>query len=152
MKRLLLLVLVLSLAASFGFAQLLTNEGGTSDVVVFETDTEMFQQELPDSKVDFWKWGIAAITPFIIYGISRIPKLPKPVLPTITPIVGILLGLGLKQLDAANLSWVDMGEAGALAVFIREVTNQWVTKQLKTVEDQRKELRKDLRDLADPKK
>lgn len=85
---------------------------------------------IPKSTSEFWTFAIAGITPIIVWGVSKIPNLPKAILPSITPVVGILLGVALNKLDASNLSWVDMGKAGALAVFIREVFNQWVTKQL----------------------
>jgi hypothetical protein len=86
---------------------------------------------LPSSKTEFWQWAIAGITPVIIWLVSKIPAdLPKPLLPILTPIVGLLLGSGLKWLGAADLGWVDMVQAGALAVFVREVVNQTITKRL----------------------
>lgn len=85
---------------------------------------------LPQTTSEFWTFAIAGITPVIVWLVSKIPNLPKAVLPTITPLVGIGLGFALKWLGDANLSWVDMAQAGALSVFVREVFNQWVTKQL----------------------
>ena len=58
------------------------------------------------------------------------PKLPKLVLPSITPLVGIGVGLALNKFAGADLGWYDMGKAGALAVFVREVINQAITKRL----------------------
>jgi hypothetical protein len=83
--------------------------------------------DLPTTKAALWTAGITVVTPLIVAGISKlIPKLPKLVLPSITPLIGIGLGLGLNALQAANLSWIDMAQAGALAVFVREVFNQAV--------------------------
>lgn len=79
----------------------------------------------------YWDVAIASLTPLIVTGIAKVaPKLPKFLLPLVTPLIGIALGLGLNWLTKINLSWVDMAKAGALAVFIREVVNQTVTKQL----------------------
>ena len=89
--------------------------------------------ELPKNLGQYWDFAIAAVTPLCVTGIYRlVPMLPKWVLPTLTPFIGIGLGLLLNWLTTANLGWVDMARAGALAVFIREVTNQAVTKRLAT--------------------
>lgn len=85
---------------------------------------------LPKSVFEFWTYAIALITPLVVWGVSKIPNLPKAILPTITPFIGIGLGFAMKKLELANLAWVDMAQMGALAVFIREIFNQWVTKQL----------------------
>lgn len=86
---------------------------------------------LPSTKTEFWKWAISAITPVIIWLCAKfIPKIPDGALPVLTPIVGIGLGYGLNALAGLHLGWVDMGQAGAVAVFIREVINQNVTQHL----------------------
>jgi hypothetical protein len=83
------------------------------------------------SKDALWGYAISAISPIIVWLFTKLaPKIPKPVLPTITPLVGIGIGLGLNALAGTNLGWVDMAKAGALAVFIRETINQLITKQL----------------------
>lgn len=88
-------------------------------------------EALPQSKGDLWKYAISAVTPVIIWLVTLVaPKIPKPLLPMATPVVGIGLGLLMNKLGASNLGWVDMAQAGALAVFIREVVNQAITKQL----------------------
>lgn len=86
---------------------------------------------LPSSKEQFWTWGISLVTPVIIWLVGKIEKLPRPVLPLLTPVVGIALGLALKHLANLNLGWMDMAQAGTVAVFIREAVNQVITKQLK---------------------
>lgn len=88
-------------------------------------------EALPQTKSDLWKYAISAVTPIIVWLVTLVaPKIPKVLLPTATPLVGIGLGLLLNKLGASNLGWVDMAQAGALAVFIREVVNQAITKQL----------------------
>lgn len=87
--------------------------------------------ELPGTTSQFWVYGISVVTPFIVRGVNvLIPKVPKWVLPSITPFIGMLLGLGLNKLTSLELTWVDAAQAGAMAVFVREVFNQAVTKQL----------------------
>lgn len=86
----------------------------------------------PNTKAEFWKWGISVITPCIVFFLGKVPALPRPVLPVITPLLGIALGLILRKLGQLNLGWVDMAQAGAVAVFLRESVNQLVTKQLKS--------------------
>jgi len=86
---------------------------------------------LPQTTGQFWDLIIAAVTPVIVFGVSKvIPALPRAFLPAITPVLGILLGLLVNKLAGANLSWIDMAKAGALAVFVREVVNQTITKRL----------------------
>ena len=99
--------------------------------------------ELPGDVHSFWKYGVAVVTPLIVTFIHwAAPKLPKLLLPSITPLIGLGLGFELNHLTAANLGWVDMAEAGALAVFIREVTNQAITKRLETPDEPPAPLRK----------
>lgn len=89
--------------------------------------------DLPKSVGQYWDLGIAILTPLIVTGVYKlVPKVPKWVLPSITPLIGIGLGLLVNWLTTANLGWVDMAKAGALAVFIREVINQAITKQMTT--------------------
>jgi MFS superfamily sulfate permease-like transporter len=72
-----------------------------------------------------WDYAIAIVSPIIVWGINKIiPNVPKLLLPTITPLVGIGLGYALNYMVGLNMSVIDMAKAGALAVFIREVTNQ----------------------------
>lgn len=79
----------------------------------------------------YWDLAIAAISPIAVTLVAFVvPRLPKWVLPSMTPVVGIVVGLALNKLAGANLSWYDMGKAGALAVFVREVINQAITKRL----------------------
>lgn len=47
-----------------------------------------------------------------------------------TPFLGIVLGLLLKWAGTVELSWIDMAQAGAMAVAVREIFNQAVTKRL----------------------
>lgn len=100
--------------------------------VLAQTNTPpVLPADLPQSVSQFWDYGISLVTPLIVMGVYKlVPKIPKWVLPTITPFVGIGLGLAVNALTSANLGWVDMAKAGALAVFIREVINQAVTKNM----------------------
>ena len=107
-------LLTVTLAA---FAQ--TNAPGTLPV------------ELPKTLSQYWDLAIAAVSPLIVTGLWKLmPKIPSAVVPLMAPVVGIGLGLLLNWLAKANLGWVDMAKAGALAVFVREVTNQVITKRL----------------------
>lgn len=84
---------------------------------------------LPTSKSDLWTYAISALSPIIVWLVAKfMPFVPKQFLPVISPFVGILLGLALNKLGQTNLGWVDMAKAGALAVFVRETINQWITK------------------------
>lgn len=75
-----------------------------------------------------WVLGISFITPLIVTGIKNVaPKVPGWILPASTPLIGIALGLLLQWLGKANLSWIDMAKAGALAVMIRETWDQATT-------------------------
>jgi hypothetical protein len=90
---------------------------------------------LPATKDQYWAWAIAAVTPVITWAFGKIPMLPRPVLPVLTPFIGMFLGFILQKLDAAHLHWYSAAGAGTIAVFLRETTNQLVTKQLKPREE-----------------
>jgi hypothetical protein len=88
--------------------------------------------DLHTSTAQLWTYGVAVVTPLIIAAVKRVvPTVPTWALPTLAPFVGVVVGLALNAVGSANLSWVDGAQLGALGVFIREVTNQCVTKQLK---------------------
>lgn len=83
------------------------------------------------SNVDLWDIGIGIVAPLLIWGLTKIaPKIPKPLLPTITPLVGVGLGFLVNWIAGQNLTWFEAAKAGSMAVFFREITNQWVTKQM----------------------
>lgn len=103
----------------------------TTLAAIAQTNTPPALPGIPTDVLGYWDLAIAAISPLIVTGVAKIvPRIPKVLLPTMTPLVGIGVGLALNQLAGANLSWYDMGKAGALAVFVREVFNQAITKQL----------------------
>lgn len=86
---------------------------------------------LPKDVGGYWEYGIAIVTPLLVWLFARFgPSVPVLVLPMLAPVVAIGLGLILNQLSSANLAWVDMAKAGTLAVFIRELTNQLLTKRM----------------------
>lgn len=96
-----------------------------------QTNTTPADSQIPSTTSDFWKYSIAVIVPLIVGGFRKVvPQIPTWLLPVSTPFVGIVLGAGLNALGASNMSWVDMAQAGAMAVMIRESFNQIVTKQL----------------------
>lgn len=105
----------------------------TVSVLFAQTNTPPALPGVPADLGGYWDLAIAAISPVIVLGVAKImPHIPKWVLPSITPLVGIAVGLTLNKLAGANLSWYDMGKAGALAVFVREVINQAITKRLQS--------------------
>lgn len=90
-------------------------------------------EPLPKTMGDFWTLGIAAVTPLLVTGIYKlVPKIPKWLLPVLTPFIGIGLGLLLNWLVGQHFAWLDLAKAGALAVFIREVFNQATKAALST--------------------
>ena len=81
--------------------------------------------------VDIWDIGIGIVAPILIWGLTKIaPKIPKPLLPTMTPLVGVGLGFLINWLAGQNLTWFEAAKAGTMAVFFREIVNQWVTKKM----------------------
>jgi hypothetical protein len=87
--------------------------------------------DFPTSTDALWSYAISIVAPVLVWLLAKYaPMIPKPFLPVVTPLIGLGLGFALNKLAGANLGWVDMAKAGALAVFIRETTNQWITKQL----------------------
>lgn len=112
-------------ALTFAYTALAqTNTGGLPD-------TGGTPAPLPNSVSTYWELAIAGITPLLVTGIWKIvPKIPLVLLPLITPLVGIGLGFIMNKLGSANLGWVDMAQAGGLAVLVREVVNKATTKGL----------------------
>ena len=88
---------------------------------------------LPSNPTEYAVLAIAVLTPLIVGGVYKfVPNIPKVILPCLAPLIGILLGLVISWLSKMNLGWIDMAQAGALAVFVREVFNNAVTKQMAT--------------------
>lgn len=87
--------------------------------------------EIPIGPDQLWLAGISLLTPVIVYGLGKIPNIPRPLLPTLAPFVGVGLGALISWLSTLHLSWFSTASAGAAAVAVREVINQWVTKQMK---------------------
>ena len=88
---------------------------------------------LPTTRGQFWTWAIAAVAPLIVAGVKKlVPNIPKLLLPVSTPLIGLALGYGLNALGQANMGWVDMCQAGALAVFVRETLDQAVKQATKS--------------------
>ena len=86
---------------------------------------------VPTGVAWYWTMAIACITPLLVTGIWKlVPKIPVVLLPTMTPFIGLALGAGLNALANANLGWVDMAQAGGLAVLIREIVNKAITLRL----------------------
>ncbi len=80
---------------------------------------------------DYWDLAIALTSPVVVWALSRFkPNIPKAVLPAVTPLIGVLLGYLINWIGQQNLSWFEAAKAGAMAVFVRETVNQWVTKRL----------------------
>lgn len=86
---------------------------------------------LPTSLSGYWDLVIAALAPIIVTFVSKyVPKLPKNLLPVVAPVAGVVSAHVLSLLTNMHLSWFDAAKAGALAVFVREVINQNVSKYL----------------------
>lgn len=103
---------------------------------------------LPASQSEFWTFAIAIVVPLIVGGLKKLfPVIPKWALPISTPFVGLALGAALKAIGAANLGWVDMAQAGAMAVMIRESWSQLVTVPIKGEEGSKT---KDPEDIETP--
>ena len=91
--------------------------------------------DLHTSAETFWKLAMAGIIPLVITGVRKVvPKIPVVLLPSMAPLLGIAFGMALNWLGTANLGWVDMVQAGAAAVAVREIWNNAVTKRLSSTE------------------
>lgn len=99
--------------------------------VFAQTNSVPMPAALPKTVAEYWTLLIAGVTPLVVTGVWKlVPKIPTVILPLMTPVLGIGLGLLINAVSKANLGWVDMASAGALAVFVREVFNQAITKRL----------------------
>lgn len=96
-----------------------------------ETNAVPALPPLPTNLVDFWHLAIAGVTPFVVQLVKWVvPKIPTPLLPCATPVIGFALGMGLNYFAGQNFAWYDAAAAGLLGVGIREIVNQTVTKQI----------------------
>jgi len=102
-----------------------------AQAVVTNTVPDVSGAPLPATTSEFWTYGIAIVVPLIVGLMKKlVPNIPTWALPVSTPFLGLLLGFLLKLGGWANMSWIDMAQAGGLAVLIRESWNQIVTKNL----------------------
>lgn len=86
---------------------------------------------IPSTKSEFWTYAIAVIVPLLVGGFRKlVPSIPPWLLPVSTPFVGLALGAGLNALGASDMGWVDMAQAGAMAVMVRESFNQLIGKRM----------------------
>lgn len=84
------------------------------------------------TNAQLWAYAVAFVTPLVIQAVRwLVPKVPTWALPSMAPLVGLLVGLGTNAVVGLNLGWVDCAALGTLGVGIREIVNQTVTKQLK---------------------
>ncbi len=84
---------------------------------------------LPDplhtGQAELWKYAIAVVTPLAIALVKwGVPKVPKLLLPSLAPFVGIALGFALNAVGMAHVTWVDGALLGGFGVAIREVLDQ----------------------------
>lgn len=80
---------------------------------------------LHTSQAELWKYGIAVVTPLLIALVKwGVPKVPKVLLPSLAPFVGVALGLAFNAVGLANLTWVDGALLGGFGVAIREIVDQ----------------------------
>jgi hypothetical protein len=78
---------------------------------------------------------VSVITTLLTGAAGKIPSLPRPVLPILAPLLGLLMGIGLKY--AQGLPWWTPGLtliAGAAGVGWREIVNQNITKRNRPLE------------------
>lgn len=112
--------------------------------VIFSQETNVlapFEPEvgkLPSTQEELWKWAIPIITLLAMQGIKQIPRLPNWIIPYLTPVTGILLGLGMSYIRQANIGWVDMGTMGALATWFHQMIMQTATRKADPADQQGK--------------
>jgi len=107
------------------FAQDPTNAVAVTTNAVPVSGVEGYTATGPTGVTKLWELGIAIVAPIIVMGIKYLaPKIPTVLLPLSTPVIGLALGALTNWLTSANLAWVDMAQAGMVAVFIRESWDQ----------------------------
>lgn len=121
--------------ALFLGAALAAPELGTNGVASGTNQISLFDPNEAPSKEGLWKIAIGLLTTFVVWAVSKIPNIPRPFLPAVSPLIGIGVGYGLTFMSTLNLPWWDAGMAGGLGVTIREIFNQWVTKRLQPLEE-----------------
>ena len=75
---------------------------------------------LPLGKDAIWLALIAPITFSITWLVGKIPKLPKAILPWLTPVAGIAIGLVMQWATKANWPWWSSAGAGMIATTLYE--------------------------------
>lgn len=131
----LLLTLTLLLGAALAAPGLIETTELTNTVTSTNvTDVDAPPAIVPPTQEGFWKGGIGLVTMVIVWAVSKIPNVPRPMLPLVSPFIGMALNYGLTFMSSLNLPWWEAGMAGGLGVTIREIFNQWVTKQMKPLE------------------
>lgn len=75
---------------------------------------------LPQGKEAIWLALVAPITFTVTWLIGKIPPLPKEVLPWLTPVVGILLGVVMKKATDSHWAWWSSAAFGMISTTIYE--------------------------------
>lgn len=91
-------------------------QSSTNSLPPAPTDLSIF----PTSKDSIWLALITPITFTITWLVGKIPPLPKEILPWLTPVIGILIGTGIRYATNAHWSWWSEAGAGAIAVTLYE--------------------------------
>jgi len=92
----------------------------------------------PDQALTAAKTVIACLTPVIVWLAKTVsPKVPRGLLPAMTPLIGIAFGYMLNSIGFTSLNWTDAAVSGALGVFVREAWDQNV--RMKDTRDQDRE-------------
>ncbi len=108
----------------------------TMVVQVFgQTNTVALPADAPPQTVDqLVALVIPLITTGIVYLFGKISWLPRPALPVLALAIGPVIGYALTFVSNLKLTPGQMVIMGGMAVTLREITNQLVTKQIKPLE------------------
>ncbi len=98
---------------------------GSALVAQTNTVPPLPTDQLHTSMETLWHYGIAVVTPLLIALVKwGVPHVPKLLVVSLAPFVGIALGFAFNAVELAHLSWVDSAQLGALGVFFRELVDQ----------------------------
>lgn len=83
---------------------------------------------LPNTLVEYWQYAIPVVTPLVIAVLKKIgPKIPRRAMPLISPVLGIVLGIGMQLIMRQHFSWMSAtlsGLLGGAGTWLREAVDQ----------------------------
>lgn len=108
---------------------------------------------LPKSMIEYWQFAIPIVVPLVVAFLKWVgPKIPRRVIPIISPALGIGLGLVMQAITNAEFSWMTTTLSGLLgwaATGLREAVDQNIVQPQQPPEEKIAELKEKIEEVKE---